>query len=173
MKPLDAPMPMVLLALSLFASPAAADGFRHLDPDSLPAPNGYSHVIVAPPGRLVAISGQVALDESGNLVGKDDFRAQCVQVFENLKRALAAAGLGFDDVIRLDMYVTDIGKLPVLREVRDRYLPAANQPTSTLVQVEALVRPELELEISALAVAARDADTGGGAAQSGPRAGER
>src|SRR5690606_36927033 len=126
---------------------------RHADPAGLPPSNGYSHLVVAPPGRLVAISGQVALDARGNPVGAGDFHAQCVQVFENLKRALAAEGLGFEDVLRLDMYVTDMDNIAILREVRDRYLTGEHPPASTLVQVQALVRPELEVEIAALAVA--------------------
>ena len=100
----------------------------------------------------MSISGQVALDKSGNLVGAGDFEAQCVQVFENLKSALASVGLTFTDVIRTDHYITDIEHLPVLREVRSRYLPAQNRPASTLVQVDSLFRPDLMVEVSVDAI---------------------
>jgi enamine deaminase RidA (YjgF/YER057c/UK114 family) len=129
-----------------------AEQAQHLNPDSMPPASGYSHVVVAPPGRLVSISGQVALDKSGNLVGAGDFEAQCVQVFENLKSALASVGLTFTDVIRTDHYITDIEHLPVLREVRSRYLPAQNRPASTLVQVDSLFRPDLMVEVSVDAI---------------------
>lgn len=113
---------------------------------------GYSHVVVAAPGRLVSVAGQVAVDSAGNVVGAGDFRTQCVQVFENLGRALSAAGAKWSDVVATTMYVTDLSRLDVLREVRARYLPAEAPPASTLVQVVALVRPELMIEVAVEAV---------------------
>lgn len=78
--------------------------------------------------------------------------AQCVQVFENVGGALRSAGLTFADVVRTDMFVTDLDHLSTLRECRARYLPAEDQPTSTLLKVEALLRPELLLEVAVEAV---------------------
>jgi enamine deaminase RidA (YjgF/YER057c/UK114 family) len=124
-----------------------------LNPPSLPPPRGYSHVVIAS-GRRVSISGQVAVDSLGAVVGVGDFRAQCVQVFENLRRALGSVGATFADVVSTNMYVTDLSHLAVLREVRARYLPADAPPASTLVQVVALYRPELMIEIAAEAVLA-------------------
>ncbi len=129
-----------------------APGRQALNPPSLPPPRGYSHVVIAPAGRRVSISGQVAVDSLGAVVGAGDFRAQCVQVFENLGRALRGAGATFADVVSTNMYVTDLGHLAILREVRARYLPAEAPPASTLVQVVALYRPELMIEIAAEAV---------------------
>jgi len=134
------------------AAHAQAAGRRALNPPSLPPPRGYSHVVIAPAGARVSISGQVALDSLGAVVGAGDFRAQCVQVFENLGRALRGAGATFADVVATNMYVTDLSHLAVLREVRARYLPADAPPASTLVQVVALYRPELMIEIAAEAV---------------------
>ena len=134
------------------AAHAQAAGRRALNPPSLPPPRGYSHVVIAPAGARVSISGQVALDSLGAVVGAGDFRAQCVQVFENLGRALRSAGATFADVVATNMYVTDLSHLAVLREVRARYLPADAPPASTLVQVVALYRPELMIEIAAEAV---------------------
>lgn len=97
-------------------------------------------------------SESVAVDSLGAVVGAGDFRAQCVQVFENLGRALRGADATFADVVSTNMYVTDLNHLAILREVRALYLPAGAPPASTLVQVVALYRPELMIEIAAEAV---------------------
>lgn len=131
---------------------ATEPGRESISPPSLPEAPGYAHVVIAPPGRLVSVSGQVAIDSAGNVVGVGDFAVQCAQVFENLGRALRAAGLTFADVVRTDMFVTDLDHLPELRECRSRYLPTEDPPTSTLVQVAALIRPELMLEVAVTAV---------------------
>ena len=112
---------------------------------------GYTHGVAAS-GRLVAISGQVAMDEDGELVGPSDPRAQVERVFENLGRVLEAAGATFGDVIKLGVFVTDIGILPVVREVRDRHVDTSRPPASTAVQVGALFRPGYVVEVDALAV---------------------
>ena len=101
---------------------------------------------------MVFIAGQVALDASGNLVGKDNFRAQAEQVFENLKTAVEAAGGTFEDVIKLNIYLLDLSHVPIFREVRDKYINLKNAPTSTAVQVSRLFRPEFLLEIEAVAI---------------------
>jgi enamine deaminase RidA (YjgF/YER057c/UK114 family) len=142
----------VFAGLFLAGAVQARDGLQAIDPPQLPPAHGYSHVVIAPPGRMVSISGQVAMDREGRLVGEGDFRAQCVQVFENLRIALASAGLDFGDVVRTDMYVTDLSHLEVLREVRSHYLPADAPATSTLVKVDALFRPGLMIEVAAEAV---------------------
>jgi enamine deaminase RidA (YjgF/YER057c/UK114 family) len=80
-------------------------------------------------------------------------KAQTEQVFKNLEAALAAAGAGFADVVKMNTYVTDVSQAPALREVRARYFAAA-PPASTLVQVAALARPELMIEIEVIAVTA-------------------
>lgn len=126
--------------------------FRLSNPPTLATPAGYSHVATVDSGRLVFISGQVALDAKGNLVGKDDFRAQARQVFENLRAALEAAGGSFRDVVKLNSYVVDVAGLPHFRAVRDEYVNTANPPTSTAVQVARLFRPEFLVEVEAIAV---------------------
>ena len=85
-------------------------------------------------------------------MGKDDFRAQAQQVFENLKAAMEAAGGTFDDVIKLNSYFLDLSHLPEFREVRDKYVNVKNPPASTAVQVPRLFRPEFLVEIEAVAV---------------------
>ena len=126
---------------------------HHVTPVGMAPGNGYSHAVVAE-GRVVAIAGQVAMDESGEVVGEGDASAQADRVFQNLSLALAAAGATFADVIKLNYFVTDIGVLPALRETRDRYVDLDAPPASTAVQVSALFRPGLLMEIEALAVTA-------------------
>lgn len=138
---------------------------RHSSPPTLPRAVGYSQVVAVSGGRTVYVSGQVALDAEQQLVGDGDFAAQARQCFENLGLALAAAGLGFDHIVKLGLYVTDVSELATLREVRDRYVDTTRPPASTLVQVAALVRPEWLIEVEAIAVGplpdGTDANIGG------------
>lgn len=120
-------------------------------PEGVAPGAGYTQVITGS-GRLVAVSGQVALDERGEVVGKGDPQAQARQVFENLRRCLAAAGATFDDVIKLTYYVTDVAHMPAIRAARAEFAGADDLPASTAVQVVALVRPELLLEVEAFAL---------------------
>ncbi|MBT2543926.1 RidA family protein [Streptomyces sp. ISL-44] len=120
-------------------------------PEGVSPGTGYSHVVWGT-GRFVAVSGQCALDEKGEMVGEGDAAAQARQVFENLRRCLAAAGAGFDDVVKLTYFVTDVAHLPAVRAARDAVIPADRQPASSAVQVSALFRPELLLEVEAFAV---------------------
>lgn len=124
---------------------------RFINPPTLATPPGYTHVVEITQGRTVFIAGQVALDQSGKIVGPQDFQAQTQQVFENLKAALAAVGTDFTAVVKLNMYVVDISQLPILREVRDRYVNTINPPASTLIEVRRLAREEFLLEIEAVA----------------------
>ncbi|MBC9713328.1 RidA family protein [Streptomyces sp. TRM66268-LWL] len=125
----------------------------------IPAPDGvhpataYTHVVLGT-GTFIAVSGQLALDERGELVGPGDPEAQGRQVFENLRRCLAAAGASFDDVVKLTYFVTDTAHMPAVRAARDAYLHPDRLPASTAVQVSALVAPEFLMEIEALAVVA-------------------
>jgi 2-iminobutanoate/2-iminopropanoate deaminase len=99
------------------------------------------------------MAGQVGVSSRGELVGKDDFRAQATQAFENIKSVLAAAGSSPDRLVRLNYYVVglDDEKLKVLREVRDRYVNTKQPPASTLVAVVRLARADFQIEIEAVA----------------------
>ncbi len=129
---------------------------RIFNPDTMAKPTaGYSQVAVVSGGKVVFIAGQVAQDGNGNLVGKDDFRAQVQQVFENLKAAVEAAGGDFKNVVKLNYYCAesvDPAQIPAVREIRDKYVNTANPPTSTFVVVKRLVRPEWLIEVEAVAV---------------------
>ncbi len=127
---------------------------RFLAPATLSPPFGYSHVVEAPAGTIVYISGQVPLDGEGQLVGEGNFEAQTRQVFENLTRALEAADAGWSDVVKLDYFLRDVGQIAIVRAIRDEYVDTANPPASTLVEVSGLARPEFLVEIQAIAIKA-------------------
>jgi enamine deaminase RidA (YjgF/YER057c/UK114 family) len=116
------------------------------------APAGYSQVVEVRGGRTLYISGQIALDASGNVVGSGDFTAQVKQVFANLKTRLDEAGAAFNDVVKLNFYLVDASSLQIVRDVRDTYVNRKNPPASTLVVVKQLVRPDLLVEVDAIAV---------------------
>lgn len=132
-------------------APPAATGPRYINPPGLTRPSGYTHVVVSSDGRTVYIAGQVAFDSVGQVVGLGDFRAQAAQVFANLGRALASVGATFGDVMKTTTYITDVRNLGMLREARGRYFDPARTPANTLIPVTALARPELLLEIEAVA----------------------
>jgi enamine deaminase RidA (YjgF/YER057c/UK114 family) len=117
------------------------------------APAGYSQVVEVRGGRTLYISGQVALDSSGSVVGAGDFTAKIKQVFANLKARLDEAGASFDDVVKLNFYLLDASNLQLVRDIRDTYVNRDNPPASTLVVVKQLFRPELLVEVDAIAVA--------------------
>ena len=126
--------------------------FQLITPPTLPKIPGFSQLAVVESGRLAFIAGQVALDASGNLIGKDDIRAQLKQVFENLNAALTSAGGTFRDIVKWNIYYTDSSHLAAFREIRDEYIDLKNPPVSTAVQVAGLFRPEFLIEIEAVAV---------------------
>ena len=127
---------------------------QFLNPPALNTPNGFTHVVTATGGRTVYVSGQVSVNEKAEVVGKGDFRAQVERTFENLKTALAAAGATFKDVVKVTYFVVGLKSehVPVVREIRSKYLDAANPPASTLVGVAALVVPDWLIEIELIAV---------------------
>lgn len=134
----------------------ASTGVRYINPPGLAANPRFSQMVEINNGRIILISGQVAYDKAGNVVGKGDIRAQSTQVFENLKVALDALGASFNDVVKLNTFMVDMpSNLAGYREVRERYL-AQNEhpPASTIVGVAALVNPDLLLEVEAVVVVA-------------------
>jgi enamine deaminase RidA (YjgF/YER057c/UK114 family) len=106
-------------------------------------------------GRLAFVSGQVALDADGQLVGPGDLAAQVRQALHNLHRILTELGADWPDVVKLGWYVLDASGVQVIRDVRDEMIrPALGDlpnPASTLVQVAALFRPGFLVEVDAVA----------------------
>jgi 2-iminobutanoate/2-iminopropanoate deaminase len=111
----------------------------------------YTHVVVASGQSLIFISGQLARDQDGNIVGPRDMRAQIKQVGENLRKALAAAGATLGDLVKTTTFVTDIDEFFKHVEVRHDYLGVA-LPASTTVEVRRLSHPDLMVEIEAIAM---------------------
>ena len=103
-------------------------------------------------GNQVYIAGQTAVDERGSVVGKGDIETQTRQIFKNLQKCLRATGVGFDQVVKLNIYSTDLdAHLPTIAKVRKEYFP--KEPVaSTTVQIPRLVHPDWLLEIEAIAV---------------------
>jgi enamine deaminase RidA (YjgF/YER057c/UK114 family) len=120
-------------------------------PDGVAAAAQYAHVVLGT-GRFLAVSGQLPLDEHGKLVGEGDPAAQARQVFENLRRCLAAAGATFDDVVKLTYFVTDMAHMPAIRAARAEHIPDDRLPAASAVRVAGLVRPEFLMEVEAFAV---------------------
>jgi enamine deaminase RidA (YjgF/YER057c/UK114 family) len=143
---------LLLLMLLPRVAPAQGSSTRYLNPSSLTKPTGYTHVVIAPDGRTVYIAGQVAFDSTGAVVGQGDFTAQAEQVYRNLERALQSVGGSMADLVKTTTFITDIKHLPSLREVRSRRLSKTQPPANTLLQVSSLARPELMIEIEAVAV---------------------
>jgi 2-iminobutanoate/2-iminopropanoate deaminase len=146
----------VLLLVMLFPSVAPAQGSstRYVNPSGLVKPTGYTHVVVAPDGRTVYIAGQVAFDSAGAVVGQGDFTAQAERVYRNLERALRSVGGSMADLVKTTTFITDTRNISSLREVRSRHLSKTSPPANTLLQVSSLARPELLIEIEAIAVLA-------------------
>jgi 2-iminobutanoate/2-iminopropanoate deaminase len=142
------------VALSMFFLMLPVLAFAQVkrsNPPALSKPTGYTHIVeVSGPGKTIYISGQIALDKDGNVVGGGNMKAQAEQVFKNLQAALDAAGAKFSDVVKMNTYITDMAQAPAVREVRARYF-GDTVPASTLVQVAGLARPEFMLEIEVIA----------------------
>lgn len=124
----------------------------YLQPTNVPKPAGdYSQGLKVKGGTLVVISGQVAWDAKGNLVGKGDLEAQTRQVFENLKNMLASAGATFSDVVKLGIFLKNREDFAVFKGIRAQYLKPPYPPTTLLV-VKDLAREEWLLEVEVMAV---------------------
>ena len=127
------------------------------NPVGLSTPKGYSHVAEVDLGKskMLVLSGQVALDVNGKLIGKDDVAKQTEQVFTNIKHIVEDAGGTMNDVIKLTYYVKDVSKIQAVRDVRDKYINTKTPPASTLVEVSKLFRDDVLIEIEATAIVAK------------------
>ncbi|WP_025847045.1 RidA family protein [Paenibacillus ehimensis] len=121
-------------------------------PQSMPPAKGYTQVVEVRNGRTIYVSGQVAVNQHGELVGPGDLAAQTRQVFENIKSALEASGASFNDVVKLTFFVTDIAQMQTVRDIRDSYVNTKNPPASSAVEVSKLVNDQFLIEIEAIAV---------------------
>jgi enamine deaminase RidA (YjgF/YER057c/UK114 family) len=128
-----------------------------IDPPELCPTFGWTQVAtVEGAKKTIYVSGQVAVDAKGVVVGKGDLKRQTEQVFDNLTMALKAVGATWLDVVKTNMYVVNLkpADVAILREVRARYIHREHPPTSTLVGVAALVGADWLLEMEVVAVRA-------------------
>jgi enamine deaminase RidA (YjgF/YER057c/UK114 family) len=128
---------------------------RFIYPQGLMRPPTYTPVVAARGGRTIYVSGQVPVNEKGELVGKGDLAAQAEQVFRNIDTALKGAGATFADVVKITSFV--VGYKPeyrtLMHQVRSRYVSKDNPPASTLLGVQALAIADYLIEVEAIAVA--------------------
>jgi reactive intermediate/imine deaminase len=102
-------------------------------------------------GDMLHLSGQAAIDERGQIVGEGDFDAQAAQTFANLRRVLELGGSSMEQIVKVTIYLTDMGNFPKILELRERHFTPP-YPADTIVEVSALGLPELMIEIEALAL---------------------
>ena len=123
---------------------------QRVNPPGVHTPQAnYSHATRV--GNTLYISGQLALDPDGVLVGPDDAAAQAEQCYRNLKTIVEHFGGTMDDVVKITQYITDLAYRPLVSGPRDRYLGTPG-PSSTLVVIKGLAMPECLVEIEAIAV---------------------
>ena len=111
----------------------------------------YSQGILTEGGKLLFVAGQTASDQSGNVVGKGNIKAQTKQVFANLKAVLEEAGGTLDDLVLTTTYIVDRQYREGYNEVRGE-IYKKEPPTSTLVIVTGLAHPDYLIEIAGIAV---------------------
>ena len=132
-------------------APLAGAGPHFVDPPGLVSVPGYTHAVVRR-GTPVFLTGQIALDPDGNLVGEGDIEAQVAQVWVNLRHACAGLGVGLDHIVKLTTYATDAAHLGPIGAERRRHFPSGRFPASTFLLVAGLARPEYLVEIEATVV---------------------
>ncbi len=129
-----------------------ADAFN---PPGVVVPFGiFSQGVLQGDGETLHVAGQVAWDEGGEVVGKGDIVAQTRQVLENIRTIVSSVGGTMDDIVSVIVYVTELGGLTEIHEVRSEFF-SKPYPASTLVQVAGLVHSDLLIEMSAVAVIPR------------------
>ncbi len=118
-------------------------------PGNVHPARGFSHAIKV--GNTIYVAGQAGLDEEGNVVTKGDVVAQTERAYENLKRVLEAAGAAITDIVKLNIYTTDLEGFMKTGEVRRKYF-GKHFPAATAVQIVKLSPPESMVEIDAIAI---------------------
>ena len=151
---------VVAAAVTVAAAGAAGEAhaqtpsnLRFLNPPGMSKPPTYSHVVeVNGPNRTIYLAGQTGVDANGKIA--EGFRAQAVQVMENIKMALAAVGGGFEHIVKLTSYLTNLeANGAEFREVRGSYFPNKEAlPASTLLQISRLANPAYLVEVEAIAI---------------------
>jgi enamine deaminase RidA (YjgF/YER057c/UK114 family) len=147
----------MLKALLLLLCPASfllAQNIQHINPPELANSPAYTQAVTAKPGTIIWISGQVAQNAKGELVGKGDLKAQANQAWENVRLALAGSGASFQDVVKVTTYVVNYkpSMRDDLRAARLKFMGDAKPPAATLVGVQSLASEDWLVEIEVTAV---------------------
>lgn len=126
------------------------------NPDTLGKPLGqYSHIARVKADEYLFIAGMLSADKAGNIIGKDDFDAQCVQVFKNLEAALASAGAGWSQIVQFTTYLVHSQDIPKFMDFRKRefprLFPKGVYPPNTLLMVDRLVQEPFLVEVQTIA----------------------
>ena len=127
---------------------------RVIESEKLPAPmrgGAFSAGVEAPAGRTVYVSGQVAMDREGNVVGEGDAGTQTEKVLENVRVVLEEAGGSLDHIVKVTVFITNMSFYDEIHEVRRRHF-SEPYPASSMVEVSALIDPRLLVEVEAVAV---------------------
>ena len=122
---------------------------------SVHKPVGYTHVVsIKDPGKVMYVSGQVAKDHQGKIVGVGDLETQTRQAYENLSSILKSQGATFSDIVKMNIYTTRLDQIASIRKVRDQYFSPDRLPATTLVGAAGLADKDFLIEIEAVAVLA-------------------
>jgi enamine deaminase RidA (YjgF/YER057c/UK114 family) len=124
---------------------------RFINPGTLAALDGFTHAVKV--GTTIYISGEVPLDSTGELVGRDDLAAQARQAFANLAFVLHIAGANPADVVKLNVYVVNYrpGDLDVIRKAGAEFFPERNPPAGTVLGVASLPGEGMLIAVDAVA----------------------
>lgn len=122
-----------------------------ITPDGIHPSPGFTHVAVASGSRTVHFAGQIALDEQFNVVGGDDLLEQTKAAMRNLERAMEAAGVGWDDIVRRTIYTTQPTEFETITAGIDVVTGGADHPAQTIVGITGLALPDLLIEIECTA----------------------
>jgi 2-iminobutanoate/2-iminopropanoate deaminase len=142
---------VLVIGGAFLASPASQQKpmKQFLNPDGVPKPTGYTQVVSSRQGRMIFLSGQGGSSAGGQLPA--DFASQAENTFQNIGRCLTASGAKFEDIVKINYYVTDLSNTAELRRIRAKYLNQSAPPASTLVQA-GLLGNGLLLEVEAVAI---------------------
>ena len=122
-----------------------------VNPSGVWSPFGaFSMAVIQGDGQIVHLKGQISLDQNGEVVGANDMRAQVRKVLENIRLVLASMGGRMGDIVSLVHYAVDIEQFMATGDIRKEFF-AAPFPVTTTVEVERLYRPDLMIEVTAVA----------------------
>lgn len=140
---------IVVIGATVFSAAPQKPMKEFLNPEGVAKPNGWTQVVSSRQGRLIFVSGQGGASADGQM--PVDFASQAKNTFENIGRCLAAAGASFDDIVKMNYYLTDLANVAELRRIRTQYLNQSKPPASTMVQAGLVVK-DLLLEVEAIAI---------------------